>query len=164
MEPTDSIASSVGPTIRRHRSKQDHATPWEFIRAVEDRFDKLNWDLAANKENTKAPNFITQAENSLTYDWNKLDGLLWLNPPFNLIEPWAAKCRWCSVKPGSRIIFLTPASVGSMWFAMHVHRHAYVLSLTPRLVFEGSEDPYPKDCMLSVFWGGLNGFDVWKWK
>ncbi len=39
-----------------------------------------------------------------------------------------------------------------------------VLGLSPRLTFEGTKDPYPKDLMLSVFGYGMNGFDTWRWK
>lgn len=57
-----------------------------------------------------------------------------------------------------------PASIGSNWFAEHVHRRALVLGLNgPRLKFEGSPDPYPKDLML-VCYGESPGFDVWRWR
>lgn len=162
MEGTSNIS---GPTIRRHRSKQDHATPLEFTHAVEDRFGPLSWDLAATAENKKAPMYISSETNSLTVPWHKSPcaGLLWLNPPFGHIEPWAAKTRW-EADQGANILLLTPASVGALWFINHVHRHAMVFTLFPRIIFEGSKDPYPKDCILSVFWGGVTGFDVWKWK
>ena len=38
-----------------------------------------------------------------------------------------------------------------------------VLGLSPRLTFEGTDDPYPKDLMLSVFGYGLSGFGTWRW-
>ena len=126
------------------------------------KFGPPAWDLAASAGNTKAPRFISEEENSLVQDWHKLAGLLFLNPPFNHIEPWACKCREES-KKGARILFLTPASVGSVWFTNHVLGHAMVLALCPRLSFDGIA-PYPKDCILSVYWGGIHGFDVWQWK
>jgi phage N-6-adenine-methyltransferase len=161
METTDHPAVA-GPTIKRGRSKQDHPTPPEFIRAVEQKFGKLDIDLAANKENAKAPRFISEEQNSLTTNWAQLGGLLWLNPPFAHIEPWAAKCRMAA-ENGARILLLTPASVGSVWFGSHILGRAMVFSLFPRISFDGIA-PYPKDCMLSVFWGGVCGFDMWKWK
>lgn len=153
---------NTGATMNRHRSRQDYETPAEFIRAVEDRFGPLTVDLAATKQNAKAPEFLDEEANSLTVNWNKFNGLLWLNPPFNHIEIWAQKSRMhCEL--GARLLFLTPASVGSEWFQMHVLGRAMVLALSPRLSFDGKA-PYPKDCMLSVFWAGCSGFDVWRWK
>lgn len=155
---------NTGPSIKRGRSKQDYATPLDFRNAVVQRFGAPAFDLAASKDNyfASSVDFYTQEENSLVRKWHKLPGLLWLNPPFNHIEPWAAKCRY-EMEQGARILFLTPASIGSIWFATHVHRHAMVLGLNPRVCFDGV-DPYPKDCILSYFCSGVNGFDVWHWK
>lgn len=104
-----------------------------------------------------------EEDDALARDWTQLGGNLWLNPPFANIMPWAAKCRAFGPRGGPRrILFLTPASVGSDWFASHVHGAARVLALSPRLRFVGAADHYPKDCMLSVF-GDEPGFDVWRW-
>lgn len=163
MGNSDDIALS-GPSIKRGRSKQDYATPKDFLAAIYERFGLIRWDLAASDANHVAPDWFTQADNSLCRNWasDTAGQLCFLNPPFNHIEPWAAKCRY-EAEHGAKILFLTPASVGSVWFANHVHRHAFVLNLTPRLSFDGVA-PYPKDCILSVYWAGVNGYDVWKWK
>lgn len=161
MGNSDDIALS-GPTIKRGRSKQDYATPEDFRHAVEMRFGVPTFDLAASEHNYFVKPYYSQEQNSLVRPWSTIAGVLWLNPPFTHIEPWAAKCRY-EAERGATILFLTPASVGSVWFANHVHRHACVLQLTPRLSFDGIA-PYPKDCILSVYWAGLNGYDVWKWK
>ena len=151
------------PAQRPGRSKQDYGTPWDFIRAVQRRFGNIDVDLAARRDNAKAPRWIGPARNSLRVCWSRiyLRSLGWLNPPFDNIEPWAAKC---AVETGLRIIMLTPASVGTNWFADHVHGRAWVLALSPRLTFEGHEDPFPKDCMLSLFGFGKPRFDLWRWK
>jgi phage N-6-adenine-methyltransferase len=156
-------ALRTGPTINRKGSKQNYGTPPDFIRAVEGRFGKIVFDLAAERSNAKAKLFYTEADDSLKQPWHKLGGLLWLNPPFSNIEPWAKACYHESVR-GAEIAFLTPASIGSNWFRNFVHEHAYVLALNGRLKFEGCADPYPKDCILSIFGRGIHGFDVWKWK
>ncbi len=149
-------------------SKQDYGTPWEFIRAVEKRFGPLVVDLAAREGNAKAKCWVDHSIDSLTLDWNDLgtgklgNGHLWCNPPFANITPWAAKCAQWSHWTAD-IFLLTPASVGSRWFAEHVHGKALVLALSPRLTFEGCTAPYPKDCILSVY-GETPGFDVWRWK
>ena len=158
-------APRLGPTQKRGKSKQDVGTPWEFIRAVERRFGPIVHDLAASADNTKALTYYSLATNSLAQPWakNLPTGNLWLNPEFATITPWVAKCAEESPKRHGLILVLTPASIGTEWFANHVHRQSMVLGLSPRMTFIGSEDPYPKDLMLSVYGYGLNGFDVWRW-
>lgn len=153
----------TGPAIARGKSKQDYPTPWEFIWACEHRFCPISFDLAASPENAKAPKFYTIEDDSLSKPWHELDGVLWLNPPFDNIAPWAKKCEQ-EARLGAQILLLTPASVGANWFKNFVHRTALVLALNGRIQFMGASDPYPKDCILSVF--GIEpcaGFDVWTW-
>lgn len=161
------MADGTGPSIKRGRSKQDHGTPREFLDAVEKRFGKICWDLAAHRENRVVNQYLGPgsviAENSLAYDWNLLNGVLWLNPEFANIEPWARMCSLNRFRH-SPLLMLTPASIGTDWFSDFVKDRAFVLGLSPRMTFVGSDDPYPKDLMLSVFYAGLSGFDTWRWK
>lgn len=155
----------TGASMNRHASNQSYGTPFPLIRACERFFrTPIVWDLAASEANTKANFFFSEQDNSLTKEWHNLtpDGLLWLNPPFANIEPWARKCAEES-KFGARILLLTPASVGANWFAEHVHGNAYVLALNGRITFVGASDGYPKDCMISAFGLGITGFSPWKW-
>jgi len=151
------------PIQKPGRSKQDYGTPWPFIDAVVERFGPLAWDLAADSDNTKAAQHFDIEQDSLKQNWTALQGNLWLNPPFGDIGPWARKCAETRTGPGEgrRIFLLTPASIGSCWFAEHVHGKALVLGLSPRLSFDG-KNSYPKDLMLSVY-GRPPGFDVWRW-
>lgn len=165
----------VMPEQKPGRSKQDYGTPADFIAAVEERWGKLAFDLAADESNAKAKRFWTEEDDSLSdaCEWNAIapGKLLWLNPPFGNIGPWAAKCaeyaalaraRRTALDKKGRLLFLTPASVGANWYAAHVHDQARVVFLNGRLCFDG-KDPYPKDCMLSVF-GEPPGFEIWRWK
>lgn len=162
---------SVMPAQRPGSSRQDYGTPAEFMRAVALKFGQPAWDLAASAENAKAPNWIGADRDSLIQDWFRLPGLLWLNPPFARIEPWARKCVEES-RLGARILLLTPASVGSDWHKDHVHGKAFVYFLNGRITFDGTPpnprtgriDQYPKDCMVSAFGFGRTGFDVWNWR
>jgi phage N-6-adenine-methyltransferase len=158
----------TGPSIARHQSKQDYQTPMPFIRAVERRFGPLSCDLACSLENKKAPFGITEEQDSITVDWHKIGGNLWLNPPFANIGPWAKKC-YEEARLGARILFLVPASVGSNWFRDYVHRRSFIHALNGRLEFMGPDQPaFPKDCILCQFSGSvtgdlLQGFTVWDW-
>jgi len=178
------------PAQKPGRSKQDYGTPWHLIHAIEARWGKLTIDLAARADNAKAPAFITPEENSLNQDWGKRigNGLAFLNPEFDDIEPWAAKCagRLDRPKQGG-IIKLVPASIGSEWFAENCEGKSKVIGLRPRIKFYGCHvlikdgarkgqhkcapnclgcASYPKDCML-LLWGSRFQvepiFQTWRW-
>lgn len=175
----------MGAAFHRGESKQDYGTPADFIAAVEERFGKLDFDLAANEHNRKAERWLGPGspicKDTLSLDpktffsdvWgDNPPKNCWLNPPFDNIAPWA---KWCadsvngrSTLLTSRILFLVPASVGSNWFANHVHNWARTKFLNGRLSFDGKH-PYPKDCMLCIY-GPLEldppnwPYDVWSWK
>ena len=155
------------PIQKPGRSKQDYGTPMAFIRAVEHRYGPLVADLACTRANAKAPAgyYFDEGRDALAEPWSSDfgQGNLWLNPPFADIAPWAKKCAAEAPTRFGSIFLLTPASIGSNWFADHVHGRALVLGLSPRLTFEGTKDPYPKDLMLSIFGPGWNGFGVWRW-
>lgn len=162
-------------------NKQDYATPADLIAAVEQRYGKISFDLAASWKNKKHSRYFAapgtldlkaEAKDSFAQDWCKLshtvepNTLLWLNPEFKRIEPWARKCRDSrdGLVNGVRIAFLVPASVGSDWFKMHVWKQAWTDILNGRPCFDG-KDPFPKDCILSIFGPDMEpGIDIWQWK
>jgi phage N-6-adenine-methyltransferase len=154
---------TTGASFARGSSRQDYATPRDFISAVERRFGPLSVDLAASSENTKAPIYLTVGQDSLSADWTRHFGNLWLNPPFANIAPWAAKCAAPHTpRFFRRILFLVPASVGANWFADHVAPHARIYFLVGRLCFDGRA-PFPKDCCLAVY-GEPVGVEWWRWR
>lgn len=159
----ETASKRLGPTINRHNSEQEVSTPWPFITACDNRFGKITFDLAASKSNAKASRFYSKEDDSLKQDWYALNGLLWLNPEYNDITTWARKCA-AEMRMGARILMLTPASISTNWFAEHVYGNAYVISLTGRLRFEGHNQDYPKDMMLSYYNAGITGFEAWNWK
>lgn len=155
------------PKQKPGRSRQDYATPWPFVRAVEQLIGaSFAIDLAASDANRKAPRFYSAEQNSLVQPWaSDLDGAWgWCNPPYAHIEPWVAKALHEAEK-GAKTVILLPAGVSTNWFAATVHMWACVLFVRPRLVFEGTTDPYPKDLMLIIHdartWG--RGYHVWDW-
>lgn len=157
------------PAQKPHRSKQDYGTPLAFLDAVRKRFGLIAADLAATSRNRVVTEFYDSdsgAEGSLSQTWAEdyPVGNLWLNPPFTNLGEWARKCSFEAPQRDGFILLLTPASVGSNWFAEHVHDKAMVFALRPRLTFVGCTDPYPKDLILSVYGMGMRGFDCWRWQ
>ncbi len=157
------------PAQNPGESKQDFETPADFMAAMEARFGKMDVDLSCRTDNAKAPfgYYFDQGVDGLEQNWalDFPDGNLWLNPEFGDIGPWARKCALEArfMKRG-RIFLLTPASIGSNWFARYVKGHAQVEGLSPRLKFVGAEQGYPKDLSLSIYGQGHDGFGTWRWK
>lgn len=176
MRPEQTLIKPSGPRVTsgRGESKQDYATPKNFIDAVVRDWclgESFSADLAATAENAKAPWFITPEQNSLIFPWREVNGLLWLNPPFNFITPWAKKCAEESIH-GARIAMLVPASVDANWWTLYVHKKAAVKFVSPRVSFDGS-DPYPKSLALLLYGGAwvqdgesyrLEWYEPWRWK
>ncbi len=160
------VSRSRMPAQKPGKSKQDYGTPNSLIRAVERRFGPLVCDLAAHVTNAKAPAFYTKEQNTLVQAWAKdyPSGNLWLNPEFADIEPYAEKCWVESQQRHGLIHLLVPASIGANWFAKFVNDKSMVLGLSPRITFEGCDQPYPKDVMLCTYGYGFRGFDTWRWE
>lgn len=153
----------TGPTINRGGSKQDHGTPRDFLDAVERRFGKIAFDLAAHQRNKVTEDFYSKRQDSLKQAWFRIPGNLWLNPPFGTIPKWAKKCA-LEAKRGATILFLVPASVGSEWFYEHCHKKALVLPLRGRIKFKGQSHGFMKDLMLVAYGVGKKGFQPWRWR
>lgn len=159
----------TGPTINRHRSKQDFETPQILIEAIEARYGKLFCDLAGTEENKKAPQVITPQQDSFSKPWsliglmgNRFHPLLFLNPEFGDIAPWAEKCALESAQ-GARILFLVPASVDSNWWKNYVHGKAWVDFLSPRVSFD-NKNPFPKPMSICAYGICGIGYGPWRWK
>lgn len=160
----------TGAMLARGKSKQSYGTPRDFLDAVEARYGAITWDLAATRDNvvTQSDYYFGPASpfwrDALSPDCHwPTSGVNWLNPPFDDIATWAVKCAAWQPDAGARLIMLTPASVGSTWFADHVHGKAMVEPLSPRLTFVGEKHGYPKDLMISVWDGCSVGFEPWRW-
>lgn len=158
---------TTGPTIARHKSVQEVSTPWPFIDAVISKFGLISWDLAASLENCKAEyagHHYSKETDALIRDWHALKGLLWLNPPYANIGPWARKCADESAK-GAEILLLVPGSVGSKWFWDYVYTYSTVYCLSPRISFDGKH-PYPKDLILCHYGPNRHTpqhLQLWRW-
>lgn len=153
-------------------SRQDYATPLEFIQAVERKFGPIQFDLAAHAGNAKHARYFAPTEScdpgafgldAFRYNWQDLStGLLWLNPEFNDTGRWASRCA-LEAGFGAIIALLTPVAITN-WFCDYIVGQADVYLLKGRLCFDG-KSPFPKDCMLSHFHPQATGaITVWDWR
>jgi phage N-6-adenine-methyltransferase len=161
----------MAPIQKPGRSKQDYATPHNFLTAVKRllSIDRFTFDFAADYQNAVAPAFYDVTVDALSKsDWSYRcgSGWGWLNPPYANIGPWAKKCQQCK-KEGGQIAFLVPAGVGANWFRDYVDGVAKVLLLNGRLAFMKDKPTwlYPKDCILCLFSPSIKPeYAVWSWK
>lgn len=171
--------------VRPISKDQAVGTPRPFLDAVVRRFlvqyglTNFTLDLAGDEQLHVCERYITEEQNSLEvswpiYNWSPsnqelfLPSALWLNPPFKNIRPWVEKaCLWRYQLPtgaGNDLFVLVPASVGTKWYKYFVAGYADIYFLSPRLIFEGHEDPFPKDLML-LHYHAYSGkiIECWDW-
>ncbi len=164
------------PAQKPNRSKQDYATPADFIAAVKAllQIESFAFDFAADDSNAKAIRFWDEDLDSLSMsvaDWcaKTGEGWGWINPPFSTIGPWAKRCRDVAMA-GGRVAFLVPAGVGSNWYRDYCDPDTtgctHVLLLNGRLAFMPDKPPwlYPKDCILVLYAYEYQGVKVWTWR
>lgn len=171
MADGSSVPKRTGATLNRGGSKQTHQTPRDFLDALEFRFGRIDWDLAADAESCvvldeqgqPSGQFFSEEQDSLAQDWGSIEGLLFLNPPFARLDRWAKKCAE-EATPRTRIILLTQASVGTNWYWQWIRPFAVTYALRPRLTFRGEKDQFPKDLMISYFGLNVTAFGRWNWK
>jgi phage N-6-adenine-methyltransferase len=152
---------------KRH---QKWGTPPCFTEAIARRFGRIDFDLAASADNTTAPAFFSERDDSLVQDWADIrneDGdhssVAFLNPEFKNLDPWAAKVAACNALPRWTLM-LVPASVGSLWWARHVVGKAYYDGI-PRLQFVGAPSMFMKDLALVIAGFGItSGCGYWDWR
>lgn len=165
---------------KRDPAKQGHRTPPEFLEAVERRFGRITFDLAATRGHQVLgiDHYFTPEVDALQQDWGAVDvwamknaglprplrmGVSWLNPPFSNISPWAEKLATeCRNLPWWTLC-LVPASMGSKWWDRYVLHKCVAIGVT-RMAFAGSEHVYPKDLALLAFGFGVAGHSFWDWQ
>jgi len=157
------------PKQKPGRSRQCYVTPSVFIDAIETRFSRIDFDLAATSKNAKADRFFTKRQNALDRKWinSPSDARLhfWLNPPYQRLCLWFAAVVYerLFLTTGS-ITVLVPASVGTNWFRKYVFNNSRVYFLDGRIAFM-HDDPYPKDLMIVRFHRKIgSSISIWDWK
>jgi phage N-6-adenine-methyltransferase len=143
---------------------QSLETPWDFFEAVERKFGRMRFDLAASKDNTKCLRYYDKQDDSLNQNWIDLEGNLWLNPPFRRARYFAKKSKLStSINGGRLVFFLSIAGVSRSWYQLHVYRHALIYAIRPTPIFIGHSNPFPQDMTLAIY-GKKPGFKCWNWK
>lgn len=157
------------PRHNKGRSKQDYATPDDFISAVVKRFGPLAMDLAASPHNAVVEPYYTLVDDSLVQPWINPNhsGFNWLNPEWADIRPWVEKAYKETLieEYESKTLVLIPGSIGANWWKHWVHGKCIIHCLNGRLQFKGAPSIYPKDCALLEYRPGCwcNDYRIWTW-
>jgi len=93
-------------------------TPEWLFQKLNDEFD-FQCDLACLQENAKCDTYYTESVNSLEQDWHKIEGWLWLNPPYSPLKPWIQKAQKEN-SLGAKIVVLCPPIVSTRYFQDHL--------------------------------------------
>lgn len=148
-------------------NRQNWGTPPDLMSAIEKRWGKPGFDLAASAENTKAEAFYSEDEDSLVQDWitpKGLDPLVrFCNPQYENIARYAEKCAEVRFLPRWTLL-LVPASIDSNWFENYVHNKAFWCGLKGRVKFIGAKHPYMKPLMIAAYGFGVTGCSPWAWR
>jgi phage N-6-adenine-methyltransferase len=89
-------------------------TPKWFFDALNEEFN-FTFDLACLPENRKCKKGFTEQDDSLSKDWHKADGWLWLNPPYSPLKPWIQKAQKENAL-GAKIVVLCPPIITTRYF------------------------------------------------
>lgn len=135
--------------------KEDWETPQAFFDEVDEEFN-FQWDLAANKKNTKCEQYIDKSDDSLTVDWSKLQGNLWLNPPYGRdLKKWVKKAAETQLDD-QFLVMLIPARTDTSYWHDYIFGKAEIKFLRGRLKFEidgNAKDAAPFPSALVVYGG-----------
>ncbi len=131
----------------RARSQEKETPNWLY-----QRFDKefhFTCDASASVKNYKHPNYFTKQQDALTQEWR---GVIWLNPPWNEIEPFVKKA-YESAQAGATVVCLVPLWSTEDWFLVYAV-HAHIRILSDRVAFEGYDGKAPQPLSVVVFTKG----------
>lgn len=166
------MITKTGPTINRYKSEQDVQTPRSFLDAVESRFGKIGFDLAANASNKVVDDnafFDPKYLSALDVDWQNLFAktyamVCWLNPPYGDIGPWVKKCAEDMKHRQGLTLVLIPVAPDTIYYRKYIEGQCLEIPLSPRLKFVGHKSGFPKPLMLLVYGFGLSGKqNTWVW-
>ncbi len=93
-------------------------TPSWLFGSLNDEFG-FSFDLACNDQNAKCGQYFTESHDSLSKDWHKIDGWLWLNPPYSPLRPWIEKSQKEN-RLGAKIVVLCPPIISTRYFSQHL--------------------------------------------
>ncbi|GKT04406.1 DNA N-6-adenine-methyltransferase [Furfurilactobacillus entadae] len=129
-------------------NKDDWETPQKMFDELNQKYN-FTTDLAARSDNAKCAEFITPEQDSLSTDWTKIPGNLFLNPPYGRdLRKWVQKAYQSSLDRDGKIVLLIPSRTDTSYWHDFIFNKAKITFLRGRLKFEiggeaGQPAPFP---------------------
>jgi len=96
------------------------STPPEVFHALDLEFG-FGFDVCAEHETAKSPDYWTIEDDALTKDWSKAGSVfgrwLWCNPPYSRITPWVEKAIEAQLN-GKGTVMLVMCDPSVKWFSL----------------------------------------------
>lgn len=132
--------------------RQDWETPDTLFAAIQARYN-LNFDLAANKDNTKFDNYFSEKSSALDKNWQ---GRCWLNPPYgdkkeNKLSDWVKKAYTESQKGTCSVAMLIPARTNTKWWLEYCMKAKQINFIIGRPKFKGCKYGLPQPLVVIFF-------------
>lgn len=111
----------------------DYETPGWVYHSLDNQFN-FQVDLAASSSNAKCLNYLDESVDALKLPWHKVEGWLWLNPPYSAVKLWIEKCQRES-ELGAKIMVLVPIStLNTVYFSKQKAQQRWIV--VGRFAFE----------------------------
>lgn len=136
-------------------NKEDWETPQDFFNKLNEKYH-FTFDLAASYSNTKCKSYFTEKDDSLSKDWHRIGGNVFLNPPYGReLHKWVKKAYEESLKKhDGYIVLLIPARTDTSYWHDFIFGKAQIKFLRGRLKFElngESKDAAPFPSALVIY-------------
>ena len=95
-------------------SRDDWQTPPWIIGPLMRRF-RFTGDAAACATNSIAPNYLTELENSIFFNWESLGNRVWMNPPYSKTKHFMRRAYEESQQNQRLVVCLVPSSMCVPW-------------------------------------------------
>ena len=93
----------------------EYSTPWEIVEPLKKEFG-IEFDICASKENNKCLLYYNKKDDCLTKDWSKINGNIWMNPPWGKEMQKFVRKALEESKKGKTIVCLLPVRSNTKWW------------------------------------------------
>lgn len=145
------------------KASDEWSTPQDFFDALDAEFH-FKLDAAATKDTAKCQHYLgpdrdfADARDSLTWQWPRHSGAIWLNPPYSRCREFIAKAAAHGLAGGT-VVCLVPSRTDTRWWHEHVwdrEKHqprsgVEVRFIKGRLTFGGAPAGAPFPSVVIVF-------------
>lgn len=134
-------------------AKQEWTTPAKLYEPLNEKYN-FNFDLAADKHNTKCQHYYSENDDSLKQEWR---GRCWLNPPYggmaaNKLANWVKKAKSETERGSAELVaVLMPARTNTKWWHDCCMKANKIIFICGRPKFGGAKYGLPQPLAIIIF-------------